>query len=62
MIPISFVSDHSETLYEMDIQYKELAKETGIKNFKRADTANCKPIFIEALKDIVLQGLRDANK
>lgn len=59
MVPISFVSDHSETLYEMDIQYKELAKETGIKNFKRTKTANCNPIFIEALKDIVLQGLSE---
>ncbi len=62
MVPISFVSDHSETLYEMDIQYKELAKETGIKNFKRARVANCNPIFIEALKDIVLQGLRKTDK
>ena len=62
MVPISFVSDHSETLYEMDIQYSELAEEVGIKNFRRADTANCKPIFIEALKDIVLQGLRETDK
>ena len=57
MVPISFVSDHSETLYEMDIQYKEMAKEMGIKNFTRTKTANCNPVFIEALKDIVLQGL-----
>lgn len=60
MVPISFVSDHSETLYEMDIQYRELAEETGIKNFHRAKTANCNPVFIEALKDIVLQGLGEA--
>ena len=60
MVPISFVSDHSETLYEMDIQYRELAEETGIKNFNRASTANCNPVFIEALKDIVLQGLGEA--
>lgn len=57
MVPISFVSDHSETLYEMDIQYKELAKESGVKTFNRAPTANCNPIFIGALKDIVLQGI-----
>ena len=61
MVPISFVSDHSETLYEMDIQYKELAEETGIRSFNRVATANCHPVFIEALKDIVLQGLGEAG-
>lgn len=58
MVPISFVSDHSETLYEMDIQYRELAKEAGIKLFKRAPSLNSNPYFIEALKDIVLENVK----
>ena len=55
MVPISFVSDHSETLYEMDIQYKELALEAGIRDFRRVASLNSRPLFIEALKEIVLQ-------
>ncbi|MBE9537107.1 MAG: ferrochelatase, partial [Proteobacteria bacterium] len=55
MVPISFVSDHSETLYEMDIQYKELALEAGIRDFRRVASLNSRPLFIESLKEIVLQ-------
>lgn len=54
MVPISFVSDHVETLYEIDILYKSLAEELGI-NMKRADSLNTHPLFIEALKDIILK-------
>lgn len=55
IVPISFVSDHSETLYEMDIQYRDLAVEAGIKNFRRVSSLNSRPSFIEALKEIVVQ-------
>ena len=54
MVPISFVSDHSETLYEMDIQYRELATASGIERFERAPSLNTGSLFIEALRDIVL--------
>ena len=57
MVPISFVSDHSETLYEMDIQYKKLTEEVGIKNFMRVESLNSDPNFIEALKHIVLDNI-----
>jgi len=57
MVPISFVSDHSETLYEMDIQYRELAEKSGIENFGRVAVPNCDESFIESLKDIVLKAL-----
>lgn len=57
MVPISFVSDHSETLYEMDILYRELARESGIEYFERVATPNCHKRFIEALGDIVLKRL-----
>jgi ferrochelatase len=54
VVPISFVSDHIETLYEIDILYSELAKKRGI-TLKRVESLNSSPLFIEALKDIVLK-------
>ncbi|MFA4918129.1 MAG: ferrochelatase [Thermodesulfovibrionales bacterium] len=58
MVPISFVSDHIETLYEIDILYKNLAEALGVQ-MKRTESLNTHPIFIEALKDIVLKSLND---
>jgi ferrochelatase len=58
IVPISFVSDHIETLYEIDILYKNRAKKLGIV-LRRTDSLNTNPLFIEALKDIVLNGLRE---
>lgn len=55
LVPISFISDHLETLYEMDILYREKALEYGISNFYRAPALNDHPLLIEALKEIVLQ-------
>ncbi len=52
MVPISFVSDHVETLYEMDILYKRQAEKMGI-TLARAPSLNTSPKFIEALADIV---------
>ncbi len=54
VIPVSFVSEHSETLYELDIQYGELAKNLGIKDYVRIPTLKTHPLFIQALKEIVL--------
>lgn len=57
-IPISFVSDHIETLYELDILYKNLADEIGIKTYRRVPALNCNPTFISALADIVCENLK----
>lgn len=57
-VPISFVSDHIETLYEIDILYKGMAKGLGIM-LKRVDSLNTHPLFIEALKDMVLKRLKE---
>lgn len=59
VIPVSFVCEHSETLYELDIQYKNLALSLGIEEFVRVPTLQDHPLFIEALKDLVLKSLRD---
>ena len=53
VVPISFVSDHIETLYEIDIQYKELAEEKGI-NLKRCASLNISEKFISALKELII--------
>jgi ferrochelatase len=57
-IPISFVSDHIETLYEIDILFGKEARELGI-NFKRAPSLNAEPLFIEALAQLVEQRIDD---
>jgi ferrochelatase len=53
VIPISFVSEHIETLYELDILYKKVAKEAGVTNFRRVPAVNSDPTFIRALAEIV---------
>jgi ferrochelatase len=55
VVPVSFVSDHIETLHELDIRLAAHAREAGIQSFLRAPALNDSPAFIDALKDIVLQ-------
>lgn len=57
MVPISFVSDHVETLYEIDIQYRELAEELGM-TLKRTAALNSMPRFIEGLANLVKDAAR----
>ena len=54
VVPVSFVSDHIETLHELDIRLAAHAKASGIRSFLRAPALNDSPAFIGALKDIVL--------
>jgi len=58
VVPISFVSEHIETLYELDILYKKIAEEAGVQNFKRVPALNSDPAFIRALADIVESTLK----
>jgi ferrochelatase len=58
VVPISFVSEHIETLYELDILYKKLAADSGVTNFRRVPALNSDPVFIRALADIVQDALR----
>jgi ferrochelatase len=53
VVPISFVSEHIETLYELDILYKKVAAEAGVANFRRVPALNSDPIFIRALAELV---------
>ena len=56
-IPISFVSEHIETLEEIDMEYKELAIESGIKNWGRVPALNTNAKFIDDLADAVVEAL-----
>ncbi|PLX42982.1 MAG: ferrochelatase [Deltaproteobacteria bacterium] len=49
VLAVSFVSDHIETLQEIDVEYRELALEAGMKRFRRAPALNARPSFIRAL-------------
>jgi ferrochelatase len=57
VIPISFVSDHVETLYEVDMLYGDRARALGITDFRRVDSLNDFPPFLDALADLVEQKL-----
>jgi ferrochelatase len=57
VIPISFVSDHIETLQEIDILYRKLAAECGIREFERVPSLNTHPKFIDALARIALRAM-----
>lgn len=52
IIPVSFVSDHSETLVELDIDYKNMAEKFGIKTYLRVPSLNADGHFIKALTKI----------
>ncbi|MFM7426132.1 MAG: ferrochelatase [Elainella sp.] len=57
VVPISFVSEHIETLEEIDIEYRELAEEAGIHHFQRVPALNTHPVFIEDLSDLVVSAM-----
>ncbi len=57
VMPISFVSDHVETLYEIDIQYAELAEELGMR-LVRTRSLNDDPLFIKGLAKLVVAACR----
>lgn len=61
VVPVSFVSDHIETLYEIDIRYAELARSLGITDFYRAPSLNTLSGFIECLAELVRKKATEAQ-
>mgnify|MGYP003385671525 CR=1 FL=1 len=57
IVPIAFVSEHSETLYEIEQQYRELAKEKGVPVFARVPAVATHPDFIAGLADLVHEAM-----
>ncbi|MEM8804987.1 MAG: ferrochelatase [Cyanobacteria bacterium P01_G01_bin.38] len=62
VVPISFVSEHIETLQEIDIEYRELAEEAGIEGFHRVPALNTDTTFIQDMADMVVEALKAPRK
>lgn len=57
VVPISFVSEHIETLHELDIEYRELAREVGVRAYHRVPTPGVHPAYIRCLTRRTLEAL-----
>ena len=57
VIPIAFVSEHSETLVELDIEYAHLAEQAGVPRYVRVPAVGTHPAFIEGLAALVRRSL-----
>lgn len=62
VVPISFVSEHIETLQEIDIEYREIAEESGIETFRRVPALNTHPGFIDDMANMVIDALRSPRR
>ncbi len=51
--PISFIVDNSETIFELNIEYKELAKKIGVREYRVCRCVNDNDKFIEAIKELI---------
>ena len=58
--PIGFVADHLEILYDLDVEAQEFARERGIE-VRRTASFNARPVFIEALAEVVAGALAGAR-
>lgn len=57
VVPISFVTEHIETLHEINIEARKEAKKLGIEKFRMMPAVGDSPLFIAALKDLVLRAV-----
>ena len=55
VVPVAFVSEHSETLVELDIEYKKLANENGSKDYLRVPAVTANLDFINSLKTSIIE-------
>jgi ferrochelatase len=62
LYPVSFVSEHSETLVELDIDYRRLAREAGVPVYVRVPAVGTHPLFIEGLASLVRAALAEPTK
>ncbi len=62
LVPLAFVSEHSETLVELDVEYAELAKEAGVETYARVPTPSLAPDFINGLATHVKAALDKGRK
>ena len=55
IVPVAFVSEHSETLVELDIEYKKLAEKNGCSFYKRVPALGVEENFIKGLAELILK-------
>ncbi len=55
VVPMSFVSEHIETLHELDIEYRHVADKAGIRNYRRVAAPGTDPAYIRCLTRRVLE-------
>ncbi len=61
VVPIAFVSEHSETLVELDVEYRELAERLGVPGYFRLPTPNADANFIAAMARLVRETLANGD-
>ncbi len=61
VVPVAFVSEHSETLVELDIEYGKLAREEGVPDYVRVPTVRTHPSFIGGLAGLAIAALGQAT-
>jgi ferrochelatase len=61
LVPVSFVSEHSETLVELDIEYRRVAEEAGVPHYRRVPTVSADADFIGGLAQLTERALRQGN-
>ena len=60
VVPVAFVSEHSETLVELDLDYRRLAENVGVPSYLRVATVGIAPSFIGSLAKLVNRVLTGA--
>jgi len=61
VVPVSFVSEHIETLHELDIEFREVAHLAGVRSYNRLPSPGVHPAFIQCLTDRTLAALAAAT-
>ena len=62
VVPVAFVSEHSETLVELDIEYRELALKNGASDYIRIPTVGTNPGFIRGLVEMVKRAANQSER
>jgi ferrochelatase len=60
--PIAFVSEHSETLVELDIEYEKLAHAAGVPDYRRVGTVSADAVFVDGLAQLVRKAVRASEQ
>jgi ferrochelatase len=61
IVPISFVSEHSETLVELDMDFAQRAQELNLPFYGRTPTVSCHPLFIQGLAEQVVRQIQGSQ-